>query len=80
MASAARACDREESSLFEWNYDTICQLIDCFEKFPCVYNTKLKEYRNRDKRDKALREIDEMLGTTSTCKQHDDSLLASRND
>ena len=57
MASAASACDGEESSLLEWNYDNICQLNECYEKFPYLYNTKSMEYRNRDKRDKALRII-----------------------
>ena len=57
MASAAIACDGEASSSFEWNYDDIRQLIECYEKFPYLYNTRSKEYRNRDKRDKALRVI-----------------------
>ena len=56
------AVDSEE---FEWNYENVCKLIECYEKFPRLYNTKSKEYRNRDKRDKASREIAETERTTS---------------
>ena len=55
------AVDSEE---FEWNYENICKLIECYEKFPCLCNTKSKEYRNSEKRDKALREIAETVWTT----------------
>ena len=42
---------------FEWTAETSDQLISLYEERPCLYNTTLKEYHNRDARKKALEEI-----------------------
>ena len=39
-------------------------LISLYEERPCLYDIKSKDYFNRDKRNKALQEVAESLGTT----------------
>ena len=40
-----------------WINVKIEELIDLYEARPCSYNTKMKEYFNRDLRGKAIEEI-----------------------
>ena len=40
-----------------WTTEMIDRLIDLYEERPCLYNTKMKEYHDRDLRKKALEEI-----------------------
>ena len=49
---------------FRWTEERIEELIVLFEDRPCLYNTKLKDYFNRDKKKKALDEIAAALGAT----------------
>ena len=45
-----------------WTTEMIDRLIDLYEERPCLYNTKMKEYHDRDLRKKALEEIAECFG------------------
>lgn len=49
---------------FEWTEVNVSELISLYEERPCLYNTKSKDYFNRDHRSKALDEIAKKLGTT----------------
>ena len=45
-----------------WDKEKTEQLISLLEERPCLYNTKLKVYFNRDLRKKAHEEIAEAVG------------------
>ena len=45
-----------------WGDEQIEQLIALFEDRPCLYNTKLNTYFNRDLRKKAHEEIAKAMG------------------
>ena len=45
-----------------WTTETVSDLIDLFEERPCLYNTKHKDYFNRDLRSIALEEISREIG------------------
>ena len=49
-----------------WTQSKVNKLISCYEEHPCLYDTTLKEYFNRDKRSKALQEIATALGYSGT--------------
>ena len=49
---------------FRWTDEKVEELITLFEEKPCLFNTKLKDYFNRDKKKKALEEIATALGVT----------------
>ena len=55
----------ETSGKIEWNYDNVEQLIELYEQRPCLYDTKLKEYHNRDVKNVALQDIAKVLNTTA---------------
>ena len=40
-----------------WTAELIDRLIELYQERPCLYNTKMKEYHDRDMRKKALEEI-----------------------
>ncbi|XP_046852702.1 uncharacterized protein LOC124445960 [Xenia sp. Carnegie-2017] len=40
------------------------QLVDIWPEYPCLYDVRSSEFKNRDARDKALQEIAENLGQT----------------
>ena len=40
------------------------QLVDIWPQYPCLYDVRSLEFKNRDARDKALQEIAEKLGQT----------------
>ena len=44
-----------------WSTERVEHLIDLYEARSCLYDTKSKEYFNRDKRTKALQEISDTL-------------------
>lgn len=46
----------------DWSTDRVSSLIDLYEERPCLYNTKHKDYFNRDTRSKSLLEISEVIG------------------
>lgn len=48
----------------ELTVSAVSELITLYEEKPCLYNTKLKDYFNRDLRGKALQEIADKLGRT----------------
>lgn len=52
-------------SEYRWTEERVEELISLFEERPCLYNTKAKDYFNRDKKKKALDEIAAVLGATS---------------
>ena len=47
-----------------WTKDKITELIDLYEDYPCLYNTKDKNYHDRDCRNKAVAEIAAKLEIT----------------
>lgn len=40
-----------------WSEEKSCKFVNIYEKYECLWNTKLKEYRNRDTRGAAIRKI-----------------------
>ena len=48
----------------EWTPESVSELIALYEDRPCLYNTKAKEYFNRNLRNKSLEEIAKKLGKT----------------
>ena len=46
----------------KWSYGGIQELITEYEKYPCLYNTKLKDYKNRDKKRAAFIAIATAIG------------------
>ena len=44
-----------------WSTERVERLIELYEARSCLYDTKSKEYFNRDKRTKALQEISDAL-------------------
>ena len=48
----------------EWTEQKVRELIVLYEERPCLYNTKSKEYHNRDLRNKSYEEIASQLGIT----------------
>ena len=51
-----------ENSSFRWTAEHIDELITLYEDRPCLYNTKSRNYFNRDLRGKALEEIGTAMG------------------
>ena len=49
-----------------WSVERISALIDLYEAHPCLYNTKSKDYHDRDCRVKAIAEIATALEVTGT--------------
>ena len=49
-----------------WSYPKTCELIELYEAHPCLYNTKHKEYHDRNLRSKALEEISKALEIPGT--------------
>lgn len=45
----------------QWTPERISLLIEAVENRPCLYNTKLKEYFNRDIKHKSFMEISSVL-------------------
>ena len=43
---------------FEWTEVNVGELITLYEERPCLYNTKSKDYFNRNYRSKTLEEIE----------------------
>ena len=43
-----------EEDAFEWNFENTTELITLYEKFPCLYDVRSKDYKNQDARDKAV--------------------------
>ena len=48
---------REKMAAVVWSVETIGKLIELYEERSCLYNTKMKEYHDRDLRKKAMDEI-----------------------
>ena len=59
------AAEELEAVEFDWSFDKTSQLINLYETFPCLYDVRSKDHKNRDMSDKALIEIAAKLGTTS---------------
>ena len=49
---------------FRWMDEKVEELITLLEEKPCLFNTKPKDYFNRDKKKKAHEEIATALGIT----------------
>ena len=45
-----------------WTNEAVTELIDLYEERPCLYDTKHKDYYNRDLRGRALSEIADKTG------------------
>ena len=41
----------------EWSSVKVDELIDLYEERPCLHNTTIKDYHNRDKRSTVMEEI-----------------------
>ena len=48
------AAEEGQEALYEWNFDNTAELITLYEKFPCLYDVRSKDYKNRDTRDKVV--------------------------
>jgi len=48
----------------EWSDEKVFDLITLYEKNPCLYNMKSKDYHNRGKKRMAVQKIAEELQTT----------------
>ncbi|KAL5515722.1 hypothetical protein EMCRGX_G000929 [Ephydatia muelleri] len=59
---------KSTSGTIEWNYENIEQLIELYEQRPCFYDTKSKDYFNRDVRSVALQDIAKVLNTTASIR------------
>ena len=46
-----------------WNYTRTSELIVAYETYPCLYNTRIKEYKDRAKRNTALLELAQNFAT-----------------
>lgn len=55
---------------FVWTIELTDRLIELYEQRPCLYNTTIKDYFNRDIRSKALAEIVTDLGSTGWQYMH----------
>jgi hypothetical protein len=42
------------------------KLVDIWSEFPCIYNVRSPDFKNRDLREKAFEEIAEKLGQSSS--------------
>ena len=51
------AAEEDQEAVFEWNFENTTELITLFEKFPCLYDVRSNDYKNRDAKDKAVAEI-----------------------
>ena len=51
------AAEEDQEAVFEWNFENASEPITLYEKFPCLYDVRSKDYKNRDARDKAVAEI-----------------------
>ena len=62
-------CKMAERSVrsVSWTPELTDQLIDLYEVYPCLYNTKDKDYHYRNKKSKAFAEIATTLEMTGTC-------------
>ena len=52
------------TSEHRWTEERIDTLITLLDERPCLYNTKSKDYFNRERKKAALEEIAEVLGIT----------------
>ena len=59
------ATNNDLSSRFAWRDDLVRELIELYREKPCLYDTRSKQYHNRDLRRKCYEEIAEHLGSTS---------------
>ena len=47
-----------------WTAERVSELIDLYENHPCLYNTKRKDYSNRNARSEAIEAIASTLHVT----------------
>ena len=50
---------------FNWTRASEEELIEAWKTMPALYDTGCNEYSNRDDKEKAFREISDLVGTTS---------------
>ena len=55
----------DATARFLWRDELVEQLIDLYKERPCLYNTMLKEYHDRDLKKKCHDEIAQILNTSS---------------
>lgn len=41
----------------KWSIEAIIKFLEAYEQYPCLWNNKLSDYKDRNKRDEALRRI-----------------------
>ena len=58
MAASTSSMDQGEKV---WDFVNTELLIDEYEKYPCLYNTKIKEHKDIEKRKAALEKIGAVL-------------------
>ena len=63
MATSGKKEMRQEK---DWTFEEIRTLIEEWEKHHCLYNTTMKEYKDRDKKKAALQQIATVLGPDVT--------------
>ena len=54
MVASTSIMDQSEKV---WDFVNTELLIEEYEKYPCLYNTKIKEYKDREKRKAAIRKL-----------------------
>ena len=67
MAASVNGDVEEEacsSNKKRWT-DSRTVLISILKEYPCLYNTTLKEYKNRDQRKKAMEDTSRLTGLCS---------------
>ena len=59
------AAEELKTAEFDCRFDSTSQLINLYETFPCLYDVRSKDHKNRDMIDKARVEIAAKLGRAS---------------
>ena len=62
---AMSAANRDKFKSRKWSEEELDELIDLLEERVCLWDVFNKEYHNRDRRDRALKEIEEKLGISA---------------
>lgn len=56
----AKTCSKK------WSSELIIKFLEAYEQYPCLWNYKLPSYKDRNKRDEALKKIIEVMSDSVT--------------
>lgn len=65
FSKVLKMATNSDLSRFAWRDELVRKLIELYRDKPCLYDTRSKQYHNRDLRKKCYEEIAEQLGSTS---------------